>query len=160
MSPLRAFVFVLALSACSARRPRPCPGPAPEAVPAAEATVAAKRYRTWIVDSACDWVHWGGHPIEELWFPEQGVVANVTRGYTLDAKPVLHAFPSEMRAVSEPGPNQPSTTSPVEDVRVPVALAREIFAAAELRRRLDAAQDALGPQLEATGLLREIPHGQ
>jgi hypothetical protein len=160
MSPRRLLVLALLLAGCSSRRARPCPAPAQEAVPAAEATVAAKRYRTWIVDSACDWVHGGGRPIEELWFPEQGVVANVTRGYALDAKPVLHAFPSEMRASSQPGPNAPSVTSPVEDVRVPAALAREIFAAADLRRRLQAAQDALGPRLEATGLLREVPHGQ
>lgn len=163
MSILRSFLFALALSACSSPCRRPCPVPAPDSVPAAESTVAAKRYRTWVVDGVMEATHGGGRLIEELWFPEQGVVANGTDEFRADVndwKPVLNAFHGPMRNVSSRGLHDPPTASPVEDVRVPAALAREIFEAADLRRRLDAARDSIGTRLRSPSLLREVPSAE
>lgn len=126
--------------------------------PKTEETVAAKRYTTWVYAQAGR----GGHWIEELFFPEQGVCANVEmrvvpKGETIDFTHVVNAFHGTIR-------NKFTTTfasselseSAVEDVPVPAALAKAIFEAADLQRRLEAARHEVGPRLSESGLCRDV----
>src|SRR5687767_403903 len=69
-----------------------------KAPPKSEETVAAKRYRTWVFVEAGR----GGHWIEELFFAEQGVCANVemrtvVKGDTFEFTHVLNAFHGTIR---------------------------------------------------------------
>jgi hypothetical protein len=141
----------------------PAPSPAP-ALPAAETAcgVPAKRYRTCVVEGTWEATRGGGRTIEELYFPEQGVVANLSYELQRDGdrevwKPVLNAFRGEIRNEYGPWCGPDAAPSPVEDVEVPAALAAAIFEAADLRGRVDAARRAGGTRLSASGILREVP---
>ena len=144
----------------------PCAPPeaAPTAAPAEPCGVRAKRYRTCVVEGGWEARRAGGtgRTIEELWFPEQGVVANleyelVREGERETWKPVLNAFRGEVRNEFGPWCGPDAAPFPLEDVEVPAALARAIFEAADLRGRVDDARRLGGARLSAAGILREVP---
>jgi hypothetical protein len=131
--------------------------------PPAEAFVAARRYRFFAVESALEASHGGGRWIEELFFPEQGVVANVVfetefGSGTWTTSPIANAFRSDKprnRFRRRLGDVE-ETVSPLEDVKVPAALAKAIFETADLRARLDAARKDVGARLAKEGLGRDL----
>jgi hypothetical protein len=150
----------------------PCPDPCapPDAAEAAHPDTAepcgvrAKRYRTCVVEGGWEARRAGGagRTIEELWFPEEGVVANleyelVREGERETWKPVLNAFRGEVRNEYGPWCGPDAAPSPLEDVEVPAALAKAIFEAADLRGRVDDARRTGGARLSASGILREVP---
>jgi hypothetical protein len=128
------------------------------APPRHEETVAAKRYKTWVFVEGGRSGVW----IEELFFPEKGVCANVerrvvTKDKTFDFTHVLNAFHSPIRnKFTTRFASDELSESSVEDVQVPAALARSIFEAADLHRRLEAARSDIGPKLSAPALLRDL----
>jgi hypothetical protein len=134
---------------------------------AVEAAVPAMRYRVWVVEGAMEMVHGGGAWIEELWFPEQGVVANVlwkTETVTkpdgsLDwaTKPVMNAFKGKMRNKSNPDFHGEPIEQPTEKVLVPRDVAQRIFALAELTARQGETAQRMGADVAAGGLLRQVP---
>jgi hypothetical protein len=134
-----------------------------DAARGAEETVSAQRYRTWVVESAIEASHGGGQWIEELFFPEKGVVANVvweadpSSKETFAMRPVLNVFDGGIRNRFKMGLTSEKTTeTPVENVKVSASLARAVFEAADLRRRLEAARRDLGPRLSEADLCRAL----
>src|SRR5262245_32338946 len=105
-------------------------------------SVLALRYQCCVSESFTDFNHGGGYWIDEIWFPEKGVVANVTfKMRFVDEKwvdePTLNAFFSDIRNSSPPRPLEDEIELPTEEVRVPLALANRIFDVAETNRRLE-----------------------
>lgn len=162
MAQPRSVVLALALVLCGAFAAGLLPtghaGDGKDGAPKVEETVAAKRYRTWVFVEAGR----GGMWIEELFFPEQGVCANVemrveTKGNELTFPHLLNAFPGAIRNKFTTDFHDPKQTeSPVEDVRVPTSVAKAIFEAADLHRRLEQARHDVGAKVSALGLCRDL----
>jgi len=92
-------------------------------------TVRALRYRVFVYDSALHVVHRAGRWVEEIYFPDSGVVCNVhaPMGRTL----AVNAFPSGIRNRVKLHPrDEELSEQPVEEIEVPADLAEEIFAMA------------------------------
>jgi len=121
-------------------------------------TVRALRYRVLVVDSALELVHGGGRWIEELYFPDRGVVANVTSEPDPAAEAgtmrwTAHAFAGPIRNRFADTPGGEEVEHATEEVRVPRALAEKLFELADLTRKLERlAGDAAGEARKA-GLL-------
>lgn len=115
-------------------------------------TVRALRYRILVAESALEMSHGGGQWIDELYFPDKGVVANVTSEMVTEAKEFstrwrMHAFPSPIRNKFSETLGGEEKEHATTEVAVPRALAERIFELAELTRRqrelsLHAAEDA------------------
>lgn len=168
---LALVAIVLPLCVTTACQYRPCrpaapvlPAPSDSApLPAHPATVTALRYRTWISTQAPRNFN-AGYWQEALWFPDWKLSAIATpkddRG-----PPVLNVFQEDWpRANTVKGaawvptggdPREPYK-GPTERVEVPWDLAQRIRAVGELRARLDRDREAIGPDLAASGLLREV----
>jgi hypothetical protein len=133
------------------------------------ATVTALRYRRWVSRSAFEGLRGYGYWIEELWFPDWKIVANADPDAPLEPAR-LNAFASERPlnyAEDHPvfipegaDPESIRKRGPTEEVDVPWDLAQRIRAAATLRERYHAAREAIGPELRAAGLLRDISSSQ
>jgi hypothetical protein len=127
--------------------------------PKADDTVAAKRYKTRVV---VEGGRGGSTWIEELYFPEQGVCANVEwslepKGDTWDDVYLLNAFHGPMRNRFRMEMfDAEESESPAEDVRMPAALAKQIFEAADLTRRLNQQRRDAGSRASGLGLCREL----
>ena len=118
-----------------------------------EETVAAKRYKTWVFVEAGR----GGMWIEELYFPEKGVCANVEWRLMPEETHALNAFHSPMRNRYSIHPfDEKQSESPVEDVKVPAALAQAIFETAEFHRQLEQARHDTGAKVSGLGLCRDL----
>ena len=97
--------------------------------------------------------------MEELFFPEKGVCANVevkveVKGKEFEFPHVLNAFYGPMRnkfRMDFPR-SEVDSESPVEDVKVSATLANAIFEAADLHRRLEQARHDIGPKVSDLGL--------
>ncbi len=162
MARPRSVLVALALVLCGAFAAGFLPighaGDGKDGAPKVEETVAAKRYRTWVFVEAGR----GGMWIEELFFPEQGVCANVetrveAKGKELTFPHVLNAFHGSIRNRFTTDFHDPKQTeTPVEDVRVPASVAKAIFEAAELHRRLQQARHDVGAKVSALGLCRDL----
>lgn len=155
--------------------PAPAPAPTPKTAPTPDAdTVPAKRYRVPMADSALEWAHGAYTWVEELYLPAQGLVANVRWNYTWKADasdPTKGDFVTapHMTAFASAKPRNQyrdlaDTTvpreSPLEDIRIPKALADEIVVLADLTRRVDEAKTRLGAAAaDAKWLRRFNPEG-
>lgn len=141
-----AALFLAAFPPCVSADPPP---PAPE-------TVRALRYRVFTAESVTDFNHGGGYWIEELWFPDRKVCANVTTIWSRGGDEVtVHAFFAEkMRNWSQTRGLETEREQPTEEVLVPRALAERIVALAEATRRAEEERKALGPVLVAARVLR------
>jgi hypothetical protein len=152
---------------------QPAPAPTPKPAPDAD-TVPAKRYRVPMADSALEWAHGAYTWIEELYLPEQGLVANVRWDYAWKAdatNPSKGEFTTTPRMTAFPSPKPRNQyrdladtnvqrESPMEDIRIPKALADEIAALADLARRVDEAKTKLGAAAaDAKWLRRFNPEG-
>ncbi len=94
--------------------------------------IRALRYRVFVYDSPLHVAHRAGRWIEEIYFPEQGVVCNVDApmGRTM----VVNAFSGPIRNNVFLHPHDENVSEqPVEEIEVPADLAEEIFAMAEGR---------------------------
>ena len=166
-APLLVLVLVAlaaAMGGCrSGTRSSPEPGPVPRA--AGRAAVPALRYRVWVVEGALEASHGGGKWIEELYFPAQGIVANVVWETTMrtdgkgqfawDETRAAHAFHGEMRNKSSPEWFGTPVEQPTERVEVPNAVAQRIFALADLTRRREQECTSLGDDLDKAGILHK-----
>jgi hypothetical protein len=123
-------------------------------------TVTALRYRIKIYDSELALLHDRGWWIDELWFPERGVVCNVVTETEVGTDGRLrrthrmNAFFGPIRNEFRRHPNDPKpTVAPTEKVAVPAALAQKILDLAERTRQLGRAERRLGAQVADCGLL-------
>lgn len=130
-------------------------------------TVRALRYRMQVFDGALAMVHDHGEWIDELWFPDTGVVCNVVwrmdaspewMGTTVDLglppgasqllRPTMNAFFGSMEErLRRWNPLEAKGVGDMPlplEVEVPEDLAREIFALAEATRRNRRAESDLG----------------
>ena len=106
--------------------------------PAPPATVKALRYRITIYDSALEMTHRAGEEVDELWFPDRKVVANVRTGpVTEDFRcfPVMHAFEGEIRNRQYDPVLATSIDLPTQEVQVVRELADRIFELADVTKR-------------------------
>lgn len=70
---------------------------------------------------------------------------------------ILEAFHGAIRNKFTTEFHDPKQTeSPVEDVRVPASVAKAIFEAADLHRRLEQARHDVGAKVSALGLCRDL----
>jgi|GEM_PF-5288613 len=156
--PRVAILLAFCAVAATGFLPRVLAGDGKDAAPKAEETVAAKRYKTWVFVEAGR----GGRWIEELYFPEKGVCANVemrveTKGKDLTFPYVLNAFYGSIRNQFTTDLDDPTRTeSPVEEVRVPASVVKGIYDAADLHRRLEQARHAVGALVSELGLCRDL----
>jgi len=162
---LRAVVItasVLLAAACAA-------APIPEEAPLPD-TVPALRYRRLAYD-AMAWHDGTGRPIEEIWFPERGIVANVTEEYSFDeapggtldigSHPEFHAFYSPiLNRYPETFLSGAMIESPTEEIRVPRALAERMFRMADLDRELKEGRIAVGRDAKGADVLRFVAPGE
>jgi formylglycine-generating enzyme required for sulfatase activity len=121
--------------------------------------VKAFRYRVFTAESAMAFTHGGGRWIEELWFPERKLAANVETTWN-DGKedPVVRAFFCErMRNWSQTSGLETEREQPAEEVTVPRDLADRLFALADAARKAELERVALGPVVVAAKVLRAIP---
>jgi hypothetical protein len=168
-----ALLLASPLVACSAKS-RPSTSRAPSA---SADMVRALRYRTFVGDPMFGIMRGGGHQVTELWFPEQGVLARMGEsvrieppGWVGDAAcggpskadqdgPPARWEPTAMAAYGPIGNDQryvmggSDRVEPVEEVRVPRALAERLFALAQARRANQLREREAGAALEASGLL-------
>lgn len=156
----------LILLGCCCPRLDPVPAPIPGGI-AADAPVRAQRYRTWVYSDALEMTHGGGHWVEELFFPAEGVVANVQwdLDMTVDPwvwRPTMNVFrATKARNSFRKGfHDEADTVTPVEEVLVPAALVRSVLDAVSLRERYESAQRSLGDALSKANLVRQQPSGQ
>ncbi len=129
-------------------------------------TVRALRYRIKIYDSELAVLHNSGRWIQELYFPDQGVVCNVVVDIEATEKGELrryhrmHAFYSPIRNKYRLQFHEKERTAPTQEVQIPYARAQQIFELAELTRRLRQAERTLGAAASASGLLRAEAWGE
>lgn len=134
-------------------------GDGKDAAPKAGEMVSAKRYKTRVVMDA---THGASAWIEELFFPDKGVCANIetkveVRGKELEFPHVLNAFYGPMRnKFRMEFRSEVDSESPVEDVRVPASVAAAIFEAADLNRRLDRVRRDIGPRVSELALCHDL----
>jgi hypothetical protein len=123
-------------------------------------TVRAQRYHVFVGDGFYGAMRGVGSETVELYFPDQGVVANVqwdfdevarARG-TLRDVPVVHAWYGPSRYSPYPVLGQSEAPPPPEEVRVPRDVADLVFAAAERRREMGRVGLQAGGALVAAGL--------
>jgi hypothetical protein len=125
-------------------------------------TVRALRYKRICYDSVLDMTHGAGRWVEELYFPEENVVAPLEEitWYDQEAgqttkKPCLHAYHGKIGNKFKLSIlDEKDTEEPTEEVQVPIALAREIFALADLTKRQSDESDRLGEKAFGAGILR------
>jgi hypothetical protein len=141
-------------------------GSTPPAKPGGEGsadTVRALRYHRIVADSLLDWDHEGGRWVEELYFPERGVVATLDRESWYDeeeeefkSRPRLYA---DFGAIGNKVQLSPSdveeTLQATEEVRVPGDLALEIEVLADLKKRVAELERLLGNRVAAEGILED-----
>ncbi len=124
------------------------------------ATVRALHYRIKVYDSELAVLHNSGRWIQELYFPDQGIVCNVvvdreaTANGELRRYHRMHAFHSPIRNKYRLQFHEKERTAPATEVRIPQARAQKIFELAELTRRVRQAERTLGSDAFASGLLR------
>ena len=104
--------------------------------------VRALRYRIRVVDSALELTHGGDRWTEELYFPDRGVVANVTSEVVADGDSItqrwrMNAFASPIRNRFAETVGGEEVEHATEEVQVPRALAEKIFELADLTRKLE-----------------------
>lgn len=168
MSLRRTSLILLTLLAASCAAPGPDgPAPGPPAAPTAapeDGFVRALRYRRLAYDATWP-LETTGRLIEEIWFPDRGIVCNVTEEWNLRTEGVsdLRAFP-ELHAFHSPILNryperlgsEKEIESPTEEVRVPRALAERIFRLADLEKERREAMDSLGAEAVEGGVLHPL----
>ena len=156
-------VLAAALSACGT-------GTSVKPVGEQSAFVRALRYRAYVyADGMMDFLHGGGGWIEELYFPDAGVVCNVMRELLVTeadiGKPIrsdqfqcrANAFYDVIRNRSGPRGSDPTDPRPVEELRVPAETAEAIFALAALNCRRAEDSICVGTAVQGLGLLHEVP---
>ena len=151
----------------------PPPAPVPSPAPAAAAdSVLAKRYRVPMADSALEWAQGDYVWVEELYLPDRGLAANVRWDMIWRADPIdpaksdfvviprmtAFASPKVRNQYRDLDDNKIGRESPIEDVRIPKALADEIAALAELTRRVDDAKTKLGAETADGKWIRQFNH--
>jgi hypothetical protein len=124
-------------------------------------TVRALRYHRIVADSLLDWDHGGGRWVEELYFPDAGIVATLDRESWYDEEE--EEFKNRPRLQADFGPignrfqlspsDEGETVEPTEEVRVPRDIAREIQSLAEHRKRVEEMERLLGNRVSAEGIL-------
>jgi len=122
-------------------------------------SVRALRYKRVYYDSVLEWSHGMGRWVEELYFPEKRVVANLSwrsEGWDEEKKEtrykaVLNTFYGEIGNKFLVGKNE--TEEPTVEVRVPEELAKKIFALAELTRKMNEEQERVGEAVKKEELL-------
>ena len=117
---MKSLILCAFLAACATQRPAETE---PETEPAAPRTVRAYRYKVEVYDSALHYSHRMGRWIEEIYFPDHGVVCNVDFGGFFGRPARLNAFSS--------GPRNDSET--LEEIEVPADLAADIIDMAQGR---------------------------
>jgi hypothetical protein len=155
----------LLLTGCGDRAPAGrLPGEAPAARDASHpATVTALRFRTWISTGGMRDFR-AGHWQEAIWFPEWKLEARThTEGHPATTRLVVspaefpHANTKLGIASYPPGDERAPYQGPTERIEVPRALAESIRSAYEQQTAWEAAQERVGSELAASGLLREVP---
>ena len=139
-------------------------------------TVRALRYRVEVFEGALTFTHQGGEQMDELYFPDFGIVCNVVwsmdaspewmgnpvdlglpKGVTQHLRPRMNAFFGSME--KRIGASPPLKAKSVGDrplvveVEVPEDLAREIFELADATRRNREIQSDLGIRAVKGGIL-------
>jgi hypothetical protein len=158
-STLAAFALILCGACALWVLPNGYAGDGKDAAPKADEMVAAKRYKTRVV---LDPTHGQSAWIEELFFPEKRVCANIEMNVEVKVKEfefpyVLNAFYGPMRNKFRMDfHSEVDSESLVEDVKVPASVATAIFEAADLSRRLERARHEIGPKVSDLGLCRDL----
>ncbi len=128
-------VLTIALAVLSGGCSSTPPAPTEEAGPQ---TVRALKYKIFFLQDVRSWSGQWGH---EIFFPDKGIVFNVTFEFPdfeesdHQLRPTVHAFPSEIRNRYSLRPHAEQTVAALEEIRVPAELAQEIFDFADLTRR-------------------------
>jgi len=131
----------------------------PRAVPP---PVTALRYNIFFVEFTLEMIRGGGRWGQELYFPERGIVCNLTHetGDILEEgiklHPKVNAFENTIRNRYSLRPGQEEITAATEEVEIPAEVAERIFAFAELSKRQREESERLGGALEEVGLLNLI----
>ena len=133
---MRLLVLCALLAACASERPA-------ETEPVAQETVRAYRYKVEVYDSPLHYVHRAGRWIEEIYFPDQGVVCNVDFGGFFGGPSRLNAFSSGPRNGEEA----------LEEIEVPADLAADIIDMAQ-GRVFSRHPDTIANELFGASLLR------
>ena len=147
-------VRTLVLVAAAALPSGACAAPPPLAPAPVSDSVTALRYRRLAYD-AMAWHDGTGRLIEEIWFPDRGIVANVTEEYSFDegadgtldtgSHPEFHAFYSPiLNRYPETFLSGTMIESPTTEIQVPRALAERMFRMADLDRELKEGRIAVG----------------
>ncbi len=166
-------LFLIGLSAAfvAGRVVTPAAAEPPVSGPVAD-TVLAQRYRVPMADTAMEWAHGAWVWVEELYLPDRGLVANVRWDYAWKADPTDPAkgeFTTipRMTAFASPKPRNQyrdfvdakiGRESPIEEIRIPKALADEITSLADMARRVDDAKSRLGARASDGTWIRRFNH--
>ena len=130
----------------------------PASEPAHPETVRALRYRMTVYRSALDVAHRAGTEIEELWFPEAGIVCNTAPGFASDV--LANAFYGDRRDGDEYRGFEDDADAerpPPEEIEVPWEVFEQIRGLADLERRRAELSTALRTELESSEILRRRP---
>lgn len=128
-------------------------------------TVAAKKYRINFAESVCDWMHGGGTPVHGLFLPGAKIAAFLEFRWDFQGpngafreRPTLHARAAEKadEAIAEKVGEQPK----VEDVSIPVDLAKQIEDYVALAKRYQDEGFRLGAEVRTRLGLEPLPRPQ
>ncbi len=137
---MRPSILCALLAACATQNPAET---SPETDAAAPQTVRAYRYKVEVYDSPLHFSHRMGRWIEEIYFPDHGVVCNVDFGGFFGRPGRLNAFSSGPRNGDEA----------LEEIEIPADLASDIIAMAQ-GRVFSRHPDTIANELFGAKLLR------
>jgi hypothetical protein len=114
-----------------------------------QSMVKAIRYEVAIADSFTDAAHGSYYLIKEIYFPDRGVVCNLTESTCR-----MNAFFSDIRNPSTIGVVETQEIkTPTEEILVPADLAEQIFALAELNKKAEELSLSVGKKGREAGIL-------